>query len=284
MTKDLRVSDGQADAANTLPDGWVPLLIEYEPGYPEEVAFGPQRMMDRLKIWLDKHFARIAEDRLRPSHSGIADALRQYRHNDGSEGFVFGYDKEMTDRYVAGLLSAAPASAERVEQEPFAWATFDGEGSYDLRMYECNEEYQSQFLASHKSATYKDWVFPLYTAPQPTASRSKAMSDKLERLTAWQADCEWGEALVVQASSYDALEAASAADKARIDELESALGTLTKAAKELRAATPLLHCELFHHKRLDQHSSEAECPPFERWCVAALSVTEALAQQEKSNV
>jgi hypothetical protein len=66
------------------------------------------------------------------------------------------------------MLSAAPAPAERVEQEPFAWATFDGEGSYDLRMYECNEEYQSQFLARHKSATYKDWVFPLYTAPQPS--------------------------------------------------------------------------------------------------------------------
>ena len=29
-------------------------------------------------------------------------ALRQYRHNDG-EGFVFGYDKEITERIVAGL-------------------------------------------------------------------------------------------------------------------------------------------------------------------------------------
>jgi hypothetical protein len=77
------------------------------------------------------------------------------------------------------------------------------------------------------------------------------------------------------------LEASRAADKARIDELESALGILTKAVKELRAATPLLHCELFHHKRLDQHSSDAECPPFERWCVAAMAVTEALAKQEQ---
>lgn len=30
-------------------------------------------------------------------------ALRQYRHNNG-EGFVFGYDKEETDRIVAGLI------------------------------------------------------------------------------------------------------------------------------------------------------------------------------------
>jgi hypothetical protein len=85
-------------------------------------------------------------------------------------------------------------------------------------------------------------------------------------------------------SHYAIWVASRAADKARIAELESDLGTVTKAAKELRAATPLLHCELFHHKRLDQHSSDAECPPFERWCVAALSVTEALAQQEKNHV
>lgn len=43
-----------------LPPGWVPLTIEHEPGHPEEVAFGPQRMMDRLKKWLDKHFAALA--------------------------------------------------------------------------------------------------------------------------------------------------------------------------------------------------------------------------------
>lgn len=30
-------------------------------------------------------------------------ALRQYRHNQG-DGFVFGYDKEETDRIVAGLV------------------------------------------------------------------------------------------------------------------------------------------------------------------------------------
>lgn len=38
----------------------VSLTIEYEPGYPEEVAFGTQRQMDRLKKWLDKYFAMIA--------------------------------------------------------------------------------------------------------------------------------------------------------------------------------------------------------------------------------
>lgn len=33
---------------------------------------------------------------------GLAEALRQYQHNDGS-GLVFGYDKLLVDQYVAGL-------------------------------------------------------------------------------------------------------------------------------------------------------------------------------------
>lgn len=55
---------GAALASQPLvPAGWVPLRIEWEPGYPEDVAFGPQRMMDRLKKWLDKHFARVVAER-----------------------------------------------------------------------------------------------------------------------------------------------------------------------------------------------------------------------------
>lgn len=44
-----------------LPDGWVPCTITYEDQYPEEVAYGPQRLMDRLKKWLDRYFAIRAE-------------------------------------------------------------------------------------------------------------------------------------------------------------------------------------------------------------------------------
>lgn len=38
-------------------------------------------------------------------------ALRQLKHNDDSEGFVFAYDKEITDRYIAQLLKAQAPSA-----------------------------------------------------------------------------------------------------------------------------------------------------------------------------
>lgn len=38
---------------------WVPLTIEHETGYPEDVAYGPERMMNRLKVWLTKYFEMI---------------------------------------------------------------------------------------------------------------------------------------------------------------------------------------------------------------------------------
>lgn len=49
-----------ARAAAAVPEGWTACRIEHEPGYPEDVAFGPQIMMDRLKKWLDRHFAALA--------------------------------------------------------------------------------------------------------------------------------------------------------------------------------------------------------------------------------
>lgn len=50
--------------APTLPEGWVPCVITYEGQHPEEIAYGPQVMMDRLKKWLDRYF----EMRAAPAH------------------------------------------------------------------------------------------------------------------------------------------------------------------------------------------------------------------------
>lgn len=47
-----------------VPDGWVPCAITYEGQHPEEIAYGPQAMMDRLKKWLDRYF----EIRTAPTH------------------------------------------------------------------------------------------------------------------------------------------------------------------------------------------------------------------------
>jgi hypothetical protein len=50
-------------------------------------------------------------------------------------------------------------------QEPVAWRTFDGEGGYDYRNYEDNEEYAKEW--EQRNPKYKGWVEPLYIAPQP---------------------------------------------------------------------------------------------------------------------
>jgi len=58
--------------------------------------------------------------------------------------------------------SPAEGGLERlVRCEPFAWATFDGEGGYDLRLYEENESYKDEWIALN-GERYKDWVMPLY--------------------------------------------------------------------------------------------------------------------------
>lgn len=68
---DTPASRGQTPAGATLPDGWVPLTITHEGQYPEEVAYGPQIMMDRLGKWLGKYFARAAQ-----TDSVLEDAAR----------------------------------------------------------------------------------------------------------------------------------------------------------------------------------------------------------------
>ena len=51
------------------------------------------------------------------------------------------------------------------KQEPVAWRTFDGEGGYDYRTYDMNENYAKEW--DKQNPKHKGWVEPLYTSPQP---------------------------------------------------------------------------------------------------------------------
>ena len=55
---------------------------------------------------------------------------------------------------------AAPCEASPGD-DIFAWATFDGEGSYDLRLFDGNESYRDDFRRNNPKH-HPDWVFPLY--------------------------------------------------------------------------------------------------------------------------
>lgn len=49
--------------------------------------------------------------------------------------------------------------------EQVAWRTFDGEGGYDYRTYEDNENYAEEWAT--RNPNHIGWVEPLYTTPQP---------------------------------------------------------------------------------------------------------------------
>ena len=51
--------------------------------------------------------------------------------------------------------------AELEQQDPVAWRTFDGEGGYDYRSYEDNENYKLGWDA--RNPNHIGWVEPLYT-------------------------------------------------------------------------------------------------------------------------
>lgn len=55
-----------ASEARTLPDGWVALSIIFDEdlNYPEEIAYGPPEMMERLRKKLDKYYAHIIAKRV----------------------------------------------------------------------------------------------------------------------------------------------------------------------------------------------------------------------------
>ena len=59
---------------------------------------------------------------------------------------------------------AAPEPVQGEAVEPFAWAEFDGEGVYDLRLYENNEDFHQEYV-ERNGEKYSGWIMPLYTAP-----------------------------------------------------------------------------------------------------------------------
>jgi hypothetical protein len=62
------------------------------------------------------------------------------------------------------MYTAPPAAQPAPVQEPVAWRTFDGEGGYDYRTYDTNEDYADEW--QKRNPNHKGWVEPLFTAAQ----------------------------------------------------------------------------------------------------------------------
>lgn len=66
-------------------------------------------------------------------------------------------------RIAAKALAIQPDDSTLREWlgEPVAWRTFDGEGGYDFRSYDDNEDYRSKWDA--RNPNHKSWVELLYS-------------------------------------------------------------------------------------------------------------------------
>lgn len=76
-------------------------------------------------------------------------------------------DKEQLSRQHKAIASLYDALRQTIEQaekhEPVAWRTFDGEGGYDYRTYDDNENYRDEW--ERRNPSHKGWVEPLYLHP-----------------------------------------------------------------------------------------------------------------------
>ena len=86
----------------------------------------------------------------------------------GLEGAMDGYysgcfDIDGTNKLTNKTMTALRAALAQEEQEPVAWRTFDGEGGYDYRTYDDNENYRDEW--DRRNPNHKGWVEPLYTHP-----------------------------------------------------------------------------------------------------------------------
>jgi hypothetical protein len=76
----------------------------------------------------------------------------------------FGMLRLEAQRKHEAAITALRAALEQPEQaEPVAWRTFDGEGGYDYRTYDDNENYRDEW--DKRNPNHKGWVEPLYTHP-----------------------------------------------------------------------------------------------------------------------
>ena len=94
-------------------------------------------------------------------------------------GWMCGITSQMMDALKANefnpdwdtqavLTEEIQRMAKRIEEleakdEPVAWRTFDGEGGYDYRTYDMNENYLNEW--NERNPKHNGWVEPLYTNP-----------------------------------------------------------------------------------------------------------------------
>lgn len=146
--------------------GWVLREVLFDNGEP----VGHREPVQEPVAWL-----RVIDEAMVTHHCGVA------HPND---------DYETAKQKMNTLLCIAQDISKYFEArrtaEPVAWRTFDGEGGWDYRDYENNEDYIYQYV-KRNGGKYAHWVEPLYTAPP---QRKPITEEEIEDAVR-EADLDW---------------------------------------------------------------------------------------------
>ena len=184
LMREKKLLEAQLRDANNLADQWAQrnIALEAENARLVEQAKKWQALaqnVETLERITESAEARRAQLAAIQGGMGEADkhgAQPEVAENTGSHAMAtnqLSRQEQAVARDVEGV--AAPCEASPGD-DIFAWATFDGEGSYDLRLFDGNESYRDDFRRNNPKH-HPDWVFPLYRN-----SITAAMAVESERL------------------------------------------------------------------------------------------------------
>ena len=149
---------------SSLPEKYTGHLYTTPPNVAKPLAAQPEQETVANDGWLQEGglLYRLTDEH-RPNNRDeinvtMADGSRSIESRTRRAG-------ELLDR----IRAIPPAAQQTPVQEPVAWRTFDGEGGYEYRTYDMNEDYAENW--NQRNPNHKDWVEPLYTTP-PAAQRT----------------------------------------------------------------------------------------------------------------
>jgi len=130
-------------APSGLPTGWVPCILTHDGQHPEEVAYGPQIMMDRLKKWLGRYFELLAQKVLaEPIHAEMLAALQAVAmdvvHVGAGENTISDAARAKVEAVLEKIGAPWPGPAA-APAEPAVDAWGDGWYLQDTRSYVGND-------------------------------------------------------------------------------------------------------------------------------------------------
>lgn len=111
-----------------------------------------------------------------------AGALRQLKHNDGSEGFVAAYDKDITDEFIAKLQRERDELRAKLNLLVETWdADYFSIDDLMESLYDAFEDIESVSLADLKSKAVEDAIesIPLASIPEDDWNATENFSKRL---------------------------------------------------------------------------------------------------------